>query len=234
MMESKMMAMETSEQQWHQLMSQGSIYDNTADPSIYHHNNYGVEQQQLSLLPLTQIRNSNTDDYNMFMNPYNPPRDFIDAWSNDNNPPHSENIKNDSSSGVNNGNLSPCSLNLSMAMGVNDSEMGTIQMLEEGNDTSQKCQGLSWLSPVSYMVSAPGGPLAEVLRPSNVIVNSNPGSPYAGKNHDAISPPGTSGSSPSGVLHRTMLSLSDNSVCNSPTVTAAAAPPEIVGFQWLN
>lgn len=229
-MDSKMMTMETSEQ-WHQLMSQGSVYNTSqADPSIFQHNNYEVEEQQLNLLSLPQMGNSSTDDYNLFMNAYNPPRDFIDAWSNDSNP-HSENIKNDSCSGVNNGNLSPCSLNLSMAMGVNDSEMGNqIQMLEEGSDTSQRCQGMSWLSPVSWMVSAPGGPLAEVLRPSNVIVNSNPGSPCAGKNCDAISPQATS---PSGVLHRTMLSLSDNSVCNSPTVAAAAAP-EIVGFQWLN
>lgn len=229
MMESKMMTMETSEQQWNQVMSEGSVYNTSpADQGMFQQNNYGVEDQQLSLLSLPQIGNSNTDDYNLFMNAYNPPRDFIDAWSNDNNP-SSENIKNDSCSGVNNGNLSPCSLNLSMAMGVNDSELGQMQILEEGSDSSRRCQGLSWLSPVSWMVSGPGGPLAEVLRPSNVTVNSNPGSPCAGKNCDAISPQATS---PSGVLHRTMLSLSDNSVCNSPTVAAAA--PEIVGFQWLN
>ncbi|KAL8095651.1 growth-regulating factor 7-like [Apium graveolens] len=229
MMENKMMTMETSEQQWHQLMNQGSVYNTSqADPSIFQHsNNYEVEEQQLNLLSLPQLGNSSTDDYNLFMNTYNPPRDFIDAWSNDNSP-HSENIKNDSCSGINNGNLSPCSLNLSMAMGVNDSEMGQIQMMEEGSDTNQRCEGMSWSSPVSWMVSAPGGPLAEVLRPSNVIVNSNPGSPCAGKECDEISPQATS---PSGVLHRTMLSLSDNSVCNSPTVAAA---PEIVGFQWLN
>ncbi|XP_017255638.1 growth-regulating factor 7 isoform X2 [Daucus carota subsp. sativus] len=229
MMESKMMTMETSEQQWHQMMSQGSVYNTSpTDPSIFQHNNYGVEEQQLGLLSLPQIGDSSTDDYNLFMNSYNPPRDFIDAWSTDNNP-NSETIKNDATCGVNNMNLSPCSLNLSMAMGVNDCEMGQIQMLEEGNEPSQKCNGLSWLSPVSWNASAPGGPLAEVLRPSNVIVNSNPGSPCAEKNCDTISPQETS---PSGVLHRTMLSLSDNSVCNSPTVAAAA--PEFVGFQWLN
>lgn len=86
MMESKMMTMETSEQQWHQLMSDGSIYDTSTNPSIFQDNNYGKEEQELSLFSIPEIENSDTDDYNMFLNPYYSPRDFIDAWSNDNNP----------------------------------------------------------------------------------------------------------------------------------------------------
>lgn len=232
-MEGEMVTMDTSEQQWQQLMSQGSIY-NTSTSSIFQQD-YGEEP--MNLLSLPEIGNSNNDEYNLFFNPYQPPRDFIDAWSNDNNP-NSEN--NDSSSVAANGNLSPSSLNLSMAMAVSnslDEEMGQIQMGLGGvRDTNHhhKSQVSSWLSPVPWMGSTPGGPLAEVLRPSSLAIGSNPGSPYGGKNCDAISPPATSASSPSGVLHRTMLSLSDSSVCNSPTLAATStAAPEVVGFQWL-
>lgn len=224
MMESKMMPMETSEQQWHQLMSEGSIYHtSTISPSIFQHNGDGKEEKELNLLNIPEIENSNTDEYNKFLNPYYTPRDFIDGWSNDNNP---ENDSKNESSGATNGNLSPSSLDLSMTMAVSDSfdsEMVQFEM-GEGRDAYQRCQGSSWLSPVSWMGSASGGPLAEVLRPANVADDG-----------DAISPLATSVSSPSGVLQRTILSLSDSSVCNSPTgVAASTASPEIAGFQWLN
>lgn len=222
-MESKMMTMETSEQQWHQLMSEGSIYHtSTTNPSIFQHNDYGNEEQELNLLSNPEIENSTTDEYNMFLNPYYAPRDFIDAWSNDNNP---ENDSTNESLSAANGNLSNSSLNLSMTMAVSDSfdsEMVQFEM-GEGRETYQRCQGSSWLSPVSWIGSASGGPLAEVLRPVNVA------------DGDVISPLATSVSSPSGVLQRTMLSLSDSSACNSPTGAATStAAPEIVGFQWLN
>ncbi|KAK1392168.1 Growth-regulating factor [Heracleum sosnowskyi] len=222
MMESKMIAMDASEQQWHQLMSEGSIYHtSTTDPSIFQHNDHGKEQK-LNLLSIPEIGNSSTDEYNMFLNPYYSPRDFVDAWSNDCNP---ENDSKNESSGATIGNLSPSSLNLSMSMAVSDSfDSEMVQFGKgEGRDAYQRCHGLSWLSPVSWMGSTSGGPLAEVLRPISVA------------DGDAISPLAPSVSSPSGVLQRAVLSLSDSSVCNSPTgVATSTAAPEIVGFQWLN
>lgn len=53
---------------------------------------------------------------------------------------------------------------------------------------------------------ARGGPLGEALQPA---------SPY-----NSISTPATTVSSPSGVLHWTLFSHSDGSVCNSPTLAA--------------
>lgn len=223
MMESKMMTIETSEQQWDQLMSEGSIYHtSTTNPSIFQHTDYGKEEQELNLLSIPEIENSSADEYNMFLNPYYAPRDFIDAWSNDNNP---ENDSTNESLSAANGNLSPSSLDLSMTMAACDSFDSEMVQFDMGKnrDTYQGCHGLNWLSPVSWTGSASGGPLAEVLRPVNVA------------DGDVICPIATSVLSPSGVLQRTMLSLSDSSACNSPTgVATSTAAKEIVGFQWLN
>lgn len=242
MMEGEMVTMDTSEQQWQQYMNEGSIYNTSTNPSIFEQS-YGDEAMNLLSLPEIGGTSSQNDEYNLFINQYEqPPRDFIDAWSNDNNLNTEQNNSEPSSVPPANGNLSPSSLNLSMAMAVGnslDEEIGQIQMGlgplgGGGRDASyhHKPQVSSWLSPVQWMGSSstPGGPLAEVLRPSNVAVCSNQGS-------DGISPPGTSSSSPSGVLQRTMLSLSDSSVCNSPTLAATATPsaaPEVLGFQWLS
>ncbi|KAL1822322.1 hypothetical protein ACET3Z_009100 [Daucus carota] len=217
MIESRMMTMETSEQQWHQLMSEGS----TTNPSIFQHSNYEKEQE-LSLLSIPEIENSSTDEYTMFLSPYYNPRDFIDVWSNDSNP---EYYSKNKSSGAADANVSPSSLDFSMTMAVRDTfdnEMGQMEM-EENRDAYERCRDLNLLSPISWMGSDSGGPLAEVLRPTNAA------------DGDVISPLATSASSPTGVLQRTMLSLSDSSVCNSPTgVATSAAAAEIVGFQWLN
>ncbi|PIN22923.1 hypothetical protein CDL12_04360 [Handroanthus impetiginosus] len=135
---------------------------------------------------------------------------FIDAWSIDNlNSTNNNGDNSESSLSMNHGNLSP-SLNLSIAMAAGDiidEEMRKIQM---GSGEEQITENLS---PISWEPFARGGPLAEVLQPTN------PASP--------ISTPATTVSSPSGVLHRTLFSHSDSSVCNSPTF---GAPPSEVAF----
>ncbi|XP_057774169.1 uncharacterized protein LOC130993335 [Salvia miltiorrhiza] len=61
-----------------------------------------------------------------------------------------------------------------------------------GKQIDDDFDAAKWLSPVSW---ERGGPLAEALSPATTV------------------------SSPSGVLHRTLFSHSDGSVCNSPTAT---------------
>lgn len=219
----------TDEQQWQHFMpssrTMGSIYNTSSSvfqPSY-------EEEPLLNLLSYTDFGTSSdvqrNGECNFFMNQdlvsLVTPRSFIDAWSNDK--PYADNESSVSS----HGNLSPSSLNLSMAMAVGnalDEEMG----LGDG-DTGHPTptQASRWSSPVSWVGSTAGGPLGEVLRPSMVAVGSNPASPYGG------SPPATAVSSPSGVLHRNVLSLSDSSVCNSPTLAASTATPETVFFQWV-
>ncbi|CAH1439082.1 unnamed protein product [Lactuca virosa] len=115
-------------------------------------------------------------------------------------------------------------LDLSMAMGL-------------GLGKHERDLGL--VSPVSCG-TAPGGPLAEVLIPGPssvavaVVVGSSPTSPYpTGSDSISVSPAATTVSSPCGVLQsqRTMPSLSDGSVCNSPTL--ASTPTDTVAFQWF-
>ncbi|KAK4384791.1 Growth-regulating factor 7 [Sesamum angolense] len=157
------------------------------------------------------------------------PAGFIDAWSIDNLNSNNHGSSEPSIS-TNLGNLSP-SLNLSIAMAAGsllDEEMGKVQM---GGSVKfydeQSTKDSSWSSPVSWEPFARGGPLAEALHPGSVTIGCiNPASP-----HDSISTPATTVSSPSGVLHRTLFSHSDSSVCNSPTF---AAPPSEVAFQRLN
>ncbi|KAL8538173.1 hypothetical protein ACS0TY_000219 [Phlomoides rotata] len=66
-----------------------------------------------------------------------------------------------------------------------------------------------------------GGPLGEALPGGK-----NPASP-----HDSVTTVATTVESPTGVLHRTLFSNSDGSVCNSPTFPA---PMSEVAFRWLN
>ncbi|KAL3838027.1 hypothetical protein ACJIZ3_022618 [Penstemon smallii] len=138
---------------------------------------------------------------------YEPPNGFIDAWS-------IENLKYNTTNS-NNGNSDSCiSLNLSMAMGAENELESDVK----GCNNNDKTKDLR--CPVSWEPFAGGGPLAEALHPGSV-----PASPY-----DSISSnQATTVSSPSGVLHRTLFSHSDNSVCNSPTALASE-----VAFHWLN
>ncbi|KAK4431271.1 Growth-regulating factor 7 [Sesamum alatum] len=222
MMEGEMAAMNGADQKWQHLIeanmgiaNEGSfIYSSSA----LFHQDY-VEEQSLNLL-----------SYPNFPAPeIEVPAGFIDAWSLDN-----LNSNNNGSSkpsmSTNLGNLSP-SLNLSIAMAAGsilDEEMGKVQM---GGGVKfydeQSTKDSSWSSPVSWEPFARGGPLAEALHPGSVTIGCiNPASP-----HDSISTPATTVSSPSGVLHRTLFSHSDSSVCNSPTF---GAPPSEVAFQRLN
>lgn len=197
-----------SEQQWRQIMQ--------TSRSIFN-NDFG-EQQPLDLQAFTDFGTSH--DY--LGSDETPRRDFIDAWSTD-----KSNVIKDSSVGST-GNLSPSALDLSMAMALGNNTIDNGFGLCDMEQREESTQVSSLLNPVSC-----GGPLAEVLR---VGVCSNPTSPYPtgdGGNSISISPPPTTVSSPSGVLQRTMLSVSDGSACNSPTVAASSTPTDIVGFQWF-
>ncbi|XP_027161231.1 growth-regulating factor 8-like isoform X1 [Coffea eugenioides] len=155
-----------------------------------------------------------------------PPRGFIDAWSNGDLKTIDESSSVPSSKGYG---LSPSSLTLSMAMAAGNA-------LDEGmglDEDSRPRMPTPKDSPVSWLPLIPGGPLAEVLQPNSVACGSNPASPYA-SNGDSVSPPATTVSSPTGIFQRALFSHSDGSVCNSPTLAASAAPPEVVAFQWLN
>lgn len=80
---------------------------------------------------------------------------------------------------------------------------------DQNQDCGTRPNGSSWL---------PGGPLAEVLRPRTAAPAAKLGS----------NPP----TSPSGVLHRTIASMSDSSGSSSPTFASSGARPEI-GLVWL-
>ncbi|KAL0321610.1 UNVERIFIED_CONTAM: Growth-regulating factor 7 [Sesamum calycinum] len=222
MMEGEMIAMNGADQKWQHLFeanmgiaNEGSFIYNS---SALFHQDY-VEEQPLNVL-----------SYPNFPAPeIEVPAGFIDAWSIDN-LNSNNNGSSEPSISTNLGNLSP-SLNLSIAMAAGsllDEEMGKVQM---GGSVKfydeQSTKDSSWSSPVSWEPFARGGPLAEALHPGSVTIGCiNPASP-----HDSISTPATTVSSPSGVLHRTLFSHSDSSVCNSPTF---AAPPSEVAFQRLN
>ncbi|KAF3432751.1 hypothetical protein FNV43_RR23853 [Rhamnella rubrinervis] len=150
------------------------------------------------------------------------PRSFIDAWSN-------STITNKSCV-ASTGQLSPSSLTLSMGghNSIND-EISQTRMASGYNSGNSKPHITSWLTPASWVAPQPGGPLAEVLRPSSVTGTASASavsSPINGKG-DSGSPVGTAVSSPSGVLHKTLASLSDSSGSSSPTVGSSKAKAEI-------
>lgn len=160
-----MLAMDRSkQQQWQQqLLQQTNI------TSVF---NQDCIDESLNLIPYA-------DECNLFLNPdLETPRGFIDAWSNED--PNSTNNNNNESSVSSRGNLSPSSLTLSMATaaaGGSDAltgEMGgQIQMgLGIRDSDHHEAQVSSWLSSVSWEGSTPGGPLAEVLRPSSAAVST--------------------------------------------------------------
>ncbi|XP_073131174.1 growth-regulating factor 7-like isoform X2 [Henckelia pumila] len=150
-----------------------------------------------------------------------PQTGVINAWSMDNH----ESSKNDNATSCPvslQGNLSP-SLNLSMAVAsgnVLDGESSKFD-IEGLKDSDDYVTDTRWL-PFSR-----GGPLGEALQPLAIgVEGSNPASPY-----DSVHTTATTVSSPSGVLHRTLFSHSENSVCNSP---AGAAPSLEYAFQWFS
>ncbi|TXG48533.1 hypothetical protein EZV62_024408 [Acer yangbiense] len=167
-----------------------------------------------------------------------PIRGFIDLWSNGVSE-HDHNNNTNSGNSSSNGNLllSPLSLSMGGSSSSNntttiDDEMGRIHMglgvvqTDQDHECSTKLPFTSWLPPSSW---APGGPLAEVLRPSTVI-QSNPPSPVATVNGDTLS-------SPSGVLQKTLASSwSDSSGSSSPTLASSNAnnKPVELALLWLN
>lgn len=192
--------------------------------------------------------NSGLDQHNrrfpLFLNPIvedtqsEKPTGFIDAWSNAEN----NNANTNKSPVSSNDKLSLSSLDLSMGGGSGgggggvDEEMGSIQMglglMEPGGGNTgngTKTHLANWLTPASWVGSTPGGPLAEVLRPSTVAAAnetaSDPSSPVV-TNAEMMS-------SPSRVLQKTLASLSDSSSNSSPTVASSRANSE-VALLWFN
>ena len=165
------------------------------------------------------------------------PRGFIDAWSNT---AAEESNANNKNSVASIGKLSLSSLDLSMGGGYAHEDIGTNEVglglmePEENTHNGTKTNLSNWLTPAPWVASTtPGGPLAEVLRPSTVTAtndaasNSNPSSPAVMRAESSGSPLGTMVSSPSGVLHKTLASLSDSSGNSSPTVASSRANSEI-------
>ncbi|XXG66868.1 hypothetical protein AAC387_Pa06g0345 [Persea americana] len=130
---------------------------------------------------------------------------------------------------------------IEMGLGVNDSEQDGIGSLKQ--------QPSSWINPIPWLSSTPlGGPLGEVLQ-SSAAGGSNSASPQAcnsskspcegglnlltdgwGDVGSTLERPPRLDSSPSGVLHRTLVSPSDSSSSSSPTFTAAKSE---IALQWL-
>lgn len=158
------------------------------------------------------------------------PRGFIDAWSNTET--REINANKNSTSSI--GKLTLSSLDLSMGGAVHD-EMGTIGMglglMEHDGNTREdtKISLSNWLNPSPWVASStPGGPLAEVLRPSTVATTSDaatsgPSSPAV----THVESSRTMVSSPSGVLQKALASFSDSSSNSSPTIASSRASSEI-------
>lgn len=228
----------SSDSEWHSLMhnnkvamTTGRSYNNNTDPPQYLNSlalySSGLYQQD-KRLPL-------------FLNPLvvpmeslqpEKPRGFIDAWSNtqagESNNNH--NNKNNSAASSSIGNKLSLSSSLDLSMGGGGSTIGMglgLMEPDDGNtqqhhhhnddddDTTKISLFSNWLNPaapcwVQAPSSTPGGPLAEVLRPSTVTATTTSDDPE------------TMVSSPSGVLHKKLASLSDSSGNSSPTTVASS------------
>lgn len=207
--------MEGTDQRWQHSM-EANVGSSVYGSSSLFLQDY-VEQQPMNVLSYSNFPAPEIDA----------PTGFIDAWSIHN--LDSSNSGNaESSIRRNHGNLSP-SLNLSIAMAagnIADQEMGSIECCDE--QSAKDAKDSRWISPVFWEPFARGGPLAEALQLGSFPISGykNLASP-----RDSISAPATTVSSPTGVLHRTLFSHSDGSVCNSPT---PAAPTSEIAFQQLN
>ncbi|XP_020411995.1 growth-regulating factor 7 isoform X3 [Prunus persica] len=256
MMKGEPVQMATSDPQWQHLMQSKTELNSKIPFFDANSSIFAQRSENECFLNLNSYTNFNAggedqpdNECNMFLNPDvvsldNPlleetPRCFIDAWSktviNEDTMANSVNNK-DNSSAPSSGQLSPSSLTLSMG-GYNsiNEEMGQTQMSLGNNGNGMKPGLSTWLSPPSWVASAPGGPLAEVLKPTTSAA-SNPSSPItaATANGELGSPLATTVSSPSGVLQKTFASLSDSSGNSSPTLASSRAKqPEIVSL-WLN
>ncbi|OIT08245.1 PREDICTED: growth-regulating factor 8-like isoform X1 [Nicotiana attenuata] len=238
-MEGELVAKAGAGQQWQHLM------DSNIHPADWQDS---YREEALNLLACRDLERTedvsmrHNGEFNFMINPEllsldkqtvrEAPRDLINAWSNDNiyNNSNNENME-EGSLWPSEGNISPSSLTLSMAMAAGnalDEDMGL-----ESSVMNNSYQNKSW-EKFSWVPFASGGPLAEVLHPSSSInQGENPASSYT-SNCDSISPAATTVSSPSGVLQRTMFSHSDGSVCNSPILAPPTNTSETVPFQWLS
>lgn len=241
MMKTEPVAMTAADPQWHHLMqtkmelSSKTFCDGNSSV-------FGQHSEREPFLFLNSYANFNAGEDQqesecaLFLNPdvvsleSHPthPRSFIDAWSN-------STIANKSSLSSS-GKLSPSSLTLSMG-GCNaiKEEISQTQVASGYNGSNCRPQFTNWLAPASWIApqAQPGGPLAEVLRSSSLTGGtastsavSNSSSPITGKG-DSGSPVATTVSSPSGVLQKTLASLSDSSGSSSPNIRNSKAKAEI-------
>lgn len=141
-------------------------------------------------------------------------RGFIDAWS--------DSIPEESAADKSQSRMSPLSnLTLSIAMadgggGIIDQDMGPMHIGFGVGDMDRSKNASGWRSPGSWAAPTPGGPLAEALkRPVSVAR----GATAADRCRESGSQP-TAASSPSGVLHRGVGSVSDSSDSSSPYLAA--------------
>lgn len=157
------------------------------------------------------------------------PRGFIDAWSNSETGEGNANINKNTAASI--GKLSLSSLDLSMGGGAVHEDIGTIEMGLGNKHTDTKSSLSNWLNPAPWVASTPGGPLAEVLRRSSTVTTTNEAasttSSPATTHVESNSPLGTMVSSPSGVLQKTLASLSDSSSNSSPRVASSRANSEM-------
>ncbi|KAK8658351.1 hypothetical protein V6N13_036559 [Hibiscus sabdariffa] len=228
-----------ADQQWNHLMQMGAAtedYLSNANDSFVLGQNY--DKEPLDLISHPNFNAAEEEQRNScpwFLNSEIVPlqeaaegtaRGFIDAWS--------TGVSGDNSvaeaSVSCNGKLSLSSLSLSMGVNsIMDNEMGPIRMglgaseYDENHEFASKSHLSSWLAPAS----TPGGPLAEVLRPSATKSSSNLSSPVTTGGGNSSSPPVTAMSSPSGVLQKPLASLSDSSDSTSPTLVSSRVKPEI-------
>ncbi|KAL4385147.1 hypothetical protein GQ457_15G011810 [Hibiscus cannabinus] len=214
-----------ADQQWNHLMQMGAAtegYLSNANDSFVLGQNY--DKEPLDLISHPNFNAAEEEQRNScpwFLNSEIVPlqeaaqgtsRGFIDAWSTG---VSGDNTVAEASVSCN-GKLSLSSLSLSMGpirMGLGASEY------DENHGFASKSHLSSWL--------APGGPLAEVLRPSATKSSSNLSSPVTTGGGNSSSPPVTAMSSPSGVLQKPLASLSDSSDSTSPTLVSSRVKPEI-------
>ncbi|KAJ8536950.1 hypothetical protein K7X08_035351 [Anisodus acutangulus] len=234
MMEGELVAKaDDAGQQWQHLMDSNAGF--SADLRIHPDLQHGYREESLNLWACRDLERTEEDvsvnhngEFNFMINPElvsmgkqyvkEAPRDLINSWSDDNVYNNSNNENMEASLRPSQGNISPSSLILSIAMAAGDAldeDMGL-----DSRFMSNANQHKSWEN--SWVPFASGGPLAEVLHPSSSYTS----------NGDSISPAATTVSSPSGVLQKTF-SHSDGSVCNSPILAAPTNTPETVQFQWL-
>ncbi|KAK9145794.1 hypothetical protein Sjap_005697 [Stephania japonica] len=239
----------TSNQDLHHLiqMKVGSSTNGATD----FQQNY-QENLNLNSYSDSQHHQSSSEQYYMFLNnelgslgdqmcseQRQRPRQFIDAWSSARDSNSNEANKSYISL---NGKFNLSNLTLSMSGGnAHQDGNGNIDESEMGLGV-KPLMPLSWMNPVPSMASTPGGPLGEVLQ-SNAAAARDSSKPTTSRSANANvglnlmtdnwggsggggdasgSPQAPTISSPSGVLQRTLASLSDSSGSSSPTFTAPA------------